>query len=46
MSEITLTKEQKNVINFNGSLVAIAKPGSGKTTVLSRLIKRKLPDLP
>ncbi|MDO9567213.1 MAG: ATP-dependent helicase [Candidatus Desulfaltia sp.] len=46
MSEITLTKEQKNVINFDGSLVAIAKPGSGKTTVLSRLIKRKLPDLP
>ena len=46
MSEIVLTKEQKNVINFDGSLVAIAKPGSGKTTVLSRLIKRKLPDLP
>jgi len=46
MSEITLTKEQVNVINFNGSLVAIAKPGSGKTTVLSRLIKRKLQDIP
>jgi len=46
MSEINLTKEQVNVINFDGSLVAIAKPGSGKTTVLSRLIKRKLPDLP
>ena len=46
MSEITLTKEQEKVINFDGSLVSIAKPGSGKTTVLSRLIKRKLPDLP
>ncbi len=46
MPEITLTKEQEKVINFDGSLVSIAKPGSGKTTVLSRLIKRKLPDLP
>ena len=46
MPEITVTKEQENVINFDGSLVAIAKPGSGKTTVLSRLIKRKLPDIP
>lgn len=46
MPEIIPTKEQENVINFNGSLVAIAKPGSGKTTVLSKLIKRKLPDIP
>lgn len=46
MSEKTPTKEQENVINFDGSLVAIARPGSGKTTVLSKLIKRKLPDLP
>lgn len=45
MPEITPTKEQEKVINFDGSLVAIAKPGSGKTTVLSKLIKRKLPDL-
>lgn len=46
MPEITLTKEQENVINFNGSLVAIAKPGSGKTTVLSKVINRILPDIP
>ncbi len=45
MPELVLTKEQENVIKFDGSLVAIAKPGSGKTTVLSRLIKRKLPNL-
>jgi DNA helicase-2/ATP-dependent DNA helicase PcrA len=43
--EITPTKEQEKVINFDGSLVAIAKPGSGKTTVLSKLIKRKLRDI-
>ncbi len=46
MPKITLTREQKNVMNFDGSLVAIAKPGSGKTTVLSKLIKRILPDFP
>lgn len=46
MTKITLTKEQENVVNFDGSLVAIAKPGSGKTAVLSRLIKRILPNFP
>lgn len=46
MPEITPTREQENVINFDGSLVAIAKPGSGKTTVLSKLINRILPDIP
>jgi DNA helicase-2/ATP-dependent DNA helicase PcrA len=45
MSSIKLTKEQNNVVNFDGSLVAIARPGSGKTTVLSKLIQRKLPVL-
>ncbi|MCI5166605.1 MAG: ATP-dependent helicase [Candidatus Electrothrix sp. GM3_4] len=45
MTRITLTTEQENVINCEGSLVAIAKPGSGKTTVLSKLIKRNLPNL-
>ncbi len=46
MPEISPTKEQEKIISFDGSLVAIAKPGSGKTTVLSKLIKRKLPDIP
>lgn len=40
------TKEQKAVIDYNSSLVAIAKPGSGKTFVLSQLIKKILPILP
>lgn len=46
MTQIINTKEQDAVIDYQGSLVAIAKPGSGKTSVLSQLIKKILPDLP
>ena len=40
------TKEQQAIIDYDASLVAIAKPGSGKTFVLSQLIKKILPSLP
>lgn len=39
------TEEQNAVLEEQGALVAIAKPGSGKTFVLSQLIKRVLPKL-
>lgn len=46
MPQFTNTKEQDAVIDYEGSLVAIAKPGSGKTSVLSQLIQKQLPTLP
>ncbi|WNL12345.1 UvrD-helicase domain-containing protein [Aliarcobacter cryaerophilus] len=39
------TLEQENIINYDGNLVTIAKPGSGKTFVLAEKIKRILPKL-
>lgn len=42
----TPTKEQKDVIDYDGNLVVIAKPGSGKTYVMSEKIRKILPALP
>ena len=42
MNEPNPTDEQKNAIEYDGSLVAIAKPGSGKTFVLARKIRNIL----
>ena len=46
MSELQPTNEQRPAIDYEGSLVAIAKPGSGKTFVLSRKIQGVLQLLP
>tara|TARA_B110001469_G_C9646559_1_gene327038 strand:+ start:2125 stop:3756 length:1632 start_codon:yes stop_codon:yes gene_type:complete len=43
MPKLAPTKEQGDVLDHGGPLVAIAKPGSGKTFVLSELIKQVLP---
>jgi DNA helicase-2/ATP-dependent DNA helicase PcrA len=42
MSEVIPTHEQQLVIDYPDSLVAIAKPGSGKTFVLARKIEQIL----
>jgi superfamily I DNA/RNA helicase len=46
MSELEPTKEQRPAIEYPRSLVAIAKPGSGKTFVLARKIQSILQSLP
>ncbi len=40
------TKEQSNIINAVGNIAVLADPGSGKTYVLSELIKKALLELP
>ena len=45
MSELEPTKEQRPAIEYPHSLVAIAKPGSGKTFVLARKIQGILQSL-
>ena len=40
------TEEQKNAIDYSQSMVIIAKPGSGKTFVISEKIRNILPALP
>lgn len=42
----SLTPEQHDVVDEQGSCVVIAKPGSGKTSTLSWKVARILPDLP
>lgn len=39
------TIEQSNIIEANGNIVTVAKPGSGKTFVVAEKIKRILPEL-
>lgn len=46
MSELVPTPEQTAAIDYPDSLVAIAKPGSGKTFVLARKIQNVLRTLP
>lgn len=46
MTIINLTSEQEKIINENDCCVVIAKPGSGKTYVLSQKITKILPNLP
>lgn len=36
------TDQQSNIINYDGNAVVLASPGSGKTFVLSEMIKRTL----
>jgi DNA helicase-2/ATP-dependent DNA helicase PcrA len=45
MSEQVPTPEQIAAIDYSNSLVAIAKPGSGKTFVLARKIRNVLSTL-
>lgn len=40
------TTDQKKAIDYSDSMVVIAKPGSGKTYVVSEKIRNILPDLP
>lgn len=42
---MTATLEQENIINADGNIVTVARPGSGKTFVLAEKIKRILPTL-
>ncbi|MBS2024279.1 MAG: ATP-dependent helicase [Deltaproteobacteria bacterium] len=46
MSEPIPTQEQSLVIDYSGNLVAIAKPGSGKTFVLAQKIQGILGEMP
>ena len=46
MSDFEPTRDQLNAINHSGSMVVIAKPGSGKTFVVSEKIRNTLPSLP
>jgi len=43
---MTPTAEQKKAIDYPGSMVIIAKPGSGKTFVIAEKIRSILPVLP
>lgn len=45
MHLIKPTDEQNEVINYNGNIVVVARPGSGKTYILSEIIKSILPKL-
>lgn len=45
MSAIKPTPEQQAAIEYPGSMVAIAKPGSGKTFVMSEKIRSVLPTI-
>lgn len=45
MSSFEPTADQQNAIDYLGSMVVIAKPGSGKTYVVSEKIRNILPDL-
>jgi superfamily I DNA/RNA helicase len=45
MHLILPTDEQNEVINYNGNIVVVARPGSGKTYILSEIIKNILPKL-
>jgi DNA helicase-2/ATP-dependent DNA helicase PcrA len=40
---MTPTKEQQNIIDASGHIVVVARPGSGKTFVLSKKIRELLP---
>ena len=40
---MTPTDEQKNIIDATGHIVVVARPGSGKTFVLSEKIRKLLP---
>ncbi|MFW2606386.1 UvrD-helicase domain-containing protein [Aliarcobacter butzleri] len=40
---MTPTDEQKNIIDASGHIVVVARPGSGKTFVLSEKIRKLLP---
>lgn len=40
---MTPTDEQKNIIDASGHIVVVARPGSGKTFVLSEKIRELLP---
>jgi len=42
---MTPTTEQNNIINDDGNIVTVARPGSGKTFVLAEKIKKILPIL-
>ena len=42
---MTATLEQENIINADGNIVTVARPGSGKTFVLAEKIKKILPTL-
>jgi len=46
MNAHTPTTEQTNIINFETNLVVVAKPGSGKTYVLSEKVREKIAGLP
>lgn len=45
MKDFEPTSDQLNAINYSGSMVVIAKPGSGKTFVVSEKIRNILPSL-
>ena len=46
MNSFEPTPDQLRAINYSDSMVVIAKPGSGKTYVVSEKIRRILPELP
>ena len=46
MSDFEPTTDQLNAIDYSDSMVVIAKPGSGKTYVVSEKIRGILPNLP
>lgn len=46
MSTFTPTPEQENAIDYDGTMVITACPGSGKTTVMKEKIRKITPDLP
>jgi superfamily I DNA/RNA helicase len=46
MSSFSLTLQQKVAIEYKGSMVITACPGSGKTTVIAEKIREITPDLP
>jgi len=46
MSEFTPTPQQISAINYQGSMVITACPGSGKTTVIKEKIRKITPALP
>lgn len=46
MSVVTPTLQQQEAIQYPGSMVVIARPGSGKTYILSQKIGSVLPKLP
>ncbi|CCW31797.1 UvrD/REP helicase [Xenorhabdus nematophila F1] len=46
MNTFTPTLQQKAAINYDGSMVITACPGSGKTTIMKEKIRKIIPELP